>query len=337
MTNPVLNAIRRNTNQGRKLNILTIPTHEGYQSNLSQTGHNFYMLSGPGLKTWDHHTRALPSNHYIHGESYETLVGTISYDLVLCQNKLDTYPLLRNIADTLQLPLIILDHTEPPSGLSKKDLEKTQKFKADAFVSITPHNLASWGLEKVGVVIPHGIDLNIFKGYNGDLPRAVNISNHFKERDHWLGYEIFREILRRGDIMADVIGENTPPEGLVECYLGSISDPKVMAGVAGTRRFYLNTTQLSPLPLSLLEAMAIGLPVVTTAKQHIPEVVRNGVEGFISNDVDELVAGALKLLAHRELAHDMGCAATERIASKFSMTNFVRNWNQLFDKVYYGS
>ena len=43
------NATRK---QGESINILSFPTHERYQSNLSKSGHNFYLWQGDGIKPW---------------------------------------------------------------------------------------------------------------------------------------------------------------------------------------------------------------------------------------------------------------------------------------------
>lgn len=307
---------------------------------MAKTGHNFYMLSGPRLKTWDHHTRELPAGHYIHPESYETLSSNIAYDIVLCQNKLDNYSLLRNVADRLSLPLIVLDHTEPPVGLPSKVLNDLKTLRADAFVTITPHNRRSWGLDGVAEVIPHGIDLDVFTGYTGLRPEVVNVSNHFVDRDPWLGYRIFRNLIKQSGVPAYVIGEN--PAHANEFadtnikFLGSIKDPAKLAENLASYRLYLNTTQLSPLPMSLLEAMAVGLPVVTSAQQQIPEVVRDSVEGFISNEPEVLANGILQLINAPDLAREMGQNARARIAEKFSMGAFIKNWNEIFHRTYYG-
>ena len=51
---------------------------------------------------------------------------------------------------------------------------------------------------------------------------------------------------------------------------------------------YLNTTTLSPIPMSLLEAMSCGCAIVSTSTCMIPEVIDNGKNGYISNDEEEL-------------------------------------------------
>ena len=62
----------------------------------------------------------------------------------------------------------------------------------------------------------------------------------------------------------------------------------------------------------------------------IPDIIENGKNGYISNDPKELRSFVDKLLADKELAIEMGKNARQTIINKFSLPNFVNNWNQIF-------
>jgi len=74
------------------------------------------------------------------------------------------------------------------------------------------------------------------------------------------------------------------------------------------------------LPLSLLEAMAAGVPVVTTPVGGIPEVVVDGVTGFLAapGDVGTLELRLRKLLLDRSLAAAIGAAGRETVRLRFA-------------------
>ncbi len=74
------------------------------------------------------------------------------------------------------------------------------------------------------------------------------------------------------------------------------------------------------LPMSVLEAMAAGLPVLATAVGGIPEAVADGVEGFLvpPGDVDALAARLAQLLDDQALARRMGEAGRRKVESTFS-------------------
>ena len=54
-----------NTKKKDKYNILTFSTHEGYQTLLDKTGHNFLLFEENGLKEWNTEFRPVPKNHTI--------------------------------------------------------------------------------------------------------------------------------------------------------------------------------------------------------------------------------------------------------------------------------
>lgn len=72
--------------------------------------------------------------------------------------------------------------------------------------------------------------------------------------------------------------------------------------------------------MSLLEAMANGIPVISTRVGGIPETVADGTDGFLINpgDVDALVDRLDRLLSDREAATTMGRSAREKILGRFS-------------------
>ena len=63
-------------------------------------------------------------------------------------------------------------------------------------------------------------------------------------------------------------------------------------------------------PLSVIEAMAAGVPVVATSVGGVAEIVEDGVTGIATTPgrVDELAAGLARLLADEPAAASMGAA-----------------------------
>ena len=79
-------------------------------------------------------------------------------------------------------------------------------------------------------------------------------------------------------------------------------------------------------PTMNLEAMACGVPVVTTCFGGASEAVVDGQTGFVVNpfDIEALATAIERLLTDDSLAARMGAAGLERVQQCFSIEEFVR-------------
>src|SRR4030095_7593608 len=75
------------------------------------------------------------------------------------------------------------------------------------------------------------------------------------------------------------------------------------------------------LPTVVMEAMAAGLPVISTALGGVPEMVREGVTGLLVRDHQPVaLADALaQVLFDRQLARALGEAGRQRAAELFAI------------------
>jgi glycosyltransferase involved in cell wall biosynthesis len=92
---------------------------------------------------------------------------------------------------------------------------------------------------------------------------------------------------------------------------------------------FFNPSYASPNPRARTEAMLMGLAVVTTNSHGEDEYIENGVNGFCSNDFEELVSFLLHLQAHREEVRMMGMAGRATAQERFGISGFVEQWNVL--------
>jgi glycosyltransferase involved in cell wall biosynthesis len=74
-------------------------------------------------------------------------------------------------------------------------------------------------------------------------------------------------------------------------------------------------------PISILEAMAAGLPVVASDVGGVGELVADGSTGLLApaGDAGALAAAVQRLLDDRELRHRMGEAGRRRAAERFDI------------------
>ncbi len=84
-------------------------------------------------------------------------------------------------------------------------------------------------------------------------------------------------------------------------------------------------SHLEGLGTSVLDALALGLPVVATTAGGIPEMIEDGVHGRLvpPRDPDALAAAILELLAQPERARALGQAGRARVLAEFTAERMV--------------
>ncbi len=91
-------------------------------------------------------------------------------------------------------------------------------------------------------------------------------------------------------------------------WVGSVPSTRVIELLGQCTAAVVPSTWFENAPLSILEPMAAGTPVVASAIGGIPELVRHGVDGLLvrPDSVDSLATAMNALAEHPENAHRMG-------------------------------
>ena len=97
---------------------------------------------------------------------------------------------------------------------------------------------------------------------------------------------------------------------------------------------FLNASRIDNQPLSILEAFACGLPVVTTDAGGIPDIVTDQNTGFLVpvDDCEALAERATKLLADRNIATTMVQNARKEV-NKYTWEVVCDQWLRLYREV----
>jgi len=173
-------------------------------------------------------------------------------------------------------------------------------------------------------VVYNAVDLERFarRPLPGPPPTVAVVANLKSHK----GHERFLRAFARArsevpEARAVLIGDGerrTGLEGLVAslglgdavAFAGQVEDPRPFVERA---HLVALTSDHEGFPNSLLEAMALGRPVVATRVGGIPELVRDGEEGFLTGPAPGDVAPAIvRLLRDRALGERMGSAARAR-------------------------
>ena len=91
-------------------------------------------------------------------------------------------------------------------------------------------------------------------------------------------------------------------------------------------------SELESFGLVALEAMACEVPVIATRVGGIPEVVRDGIDGFLYEvgDIRSMADGCLSILKNTDLREHMGKAAREHANREFCASKIVLEYEDLY-------
>ncbi|BAH54047.1 glycosyltransferase [Rhodococcus opacus] len=107
-------------------------------------------------------------------------------------------------------------------------------------------------------------------------------------------------------------------------FAGSRSDGAVL--LRSMDVFVLSSSTIECFPMALLEAMAAGRPAVCTAVGGVPEMIADGVTGFLvpPNRPRQLADALLRVLSEPSMRRGMGRAARARVESEFAIAASIR-------------
>lgn len=230
-------------------------------------------------------------------------------------------------------------------------------MKSDAVTAVS-ESLRRTTVEQLGVrneihVIPNFIDPARFEAVRR-LPGArrwakpgerllVHISNFRPVKRVLDVIAVFERVQKKVPARLLMVGDG-PDRGKVEQYcrehhicgaitfIGSL--PLVEEVLVGADLFILPSESES-FGLAALEAMACEVPVISSDAGGLPEVVDDGVTGFLRpvGDVEGMTAAALRLLGDEDLRRQFGEAARRQAVERFSQDAVVGRYRSLYERV----
>jgi glycosyltransferase involved in cell wall biosynthesis len=174
---------------------------------------------------------------------------------------------------------------------------------------------------------------------NNLIVGTVAVFRRQKRLQDWL--EVASRVAQQQKNATFLLVGHGPEEPLLQAKIKelNLSDRIVMPGfrpdgrrVMALMDIFLMTSEFEGLPMALLEAMALHKPVVATAVGGIPEVVKNGDEGFLTlvGAVDELASCTTKLLHDPQLRRRMGERGAAKVEEKFHIKHRVKFIEDLY-------
>jgi glycosyltransferase involved in cell wall biosynthesis len=253
---------------------------------------------------------------------------------------------------------------EPPwRQILFRNLERIASHWCDKMIFIS-QPLVDWALkEKIG---SPGKMVRIYSGIEPDRFHPVSEEEKKRLREKWglreqdavigivsklwegKGHELLLRAFKRikkekGEARLVIVGEGYLMESLkgLSARLG-FSDAVIFTGFLEDVPQIIATFDVAVLPSYfegmgrvLLEAMAMEKPVVGTAVGGIPDLIEQGLNGYLVSpgNEKELAYAVLKILNDKGLAAKMGDAGRKKMTDRFSADTMVRSIEKVYSEL----
>lgn len=222
------------------------------------------------------------------------------------------------------VPAIYLEHNAPQGRIN--EMRHPAADRPDlTVVHVTHFNDLFWECGQTPTrVIEHGI-VDPGARYSGELPRAAVVVNEPVRRRRVTGTDLLPRF--EAAVPVDLFGMQVTSLGGFE----NLPQWRMHQEIA-RRRVYVHPMRWTSLGLSLLEAMQLGMPVVSLATTEAVEAVPPEA-GVISTQVDVLVEAVRRLVCAPEEAHRMGARAREYALARYGLERFLNDWDRVLGEV----
>ena len=195
-------------------------------------------------------------------------------------------------------------------------------------------------------IVKNGVDIDRFmpskRKHSSENIHIISVGTLYWIKNQAMTIKAVCDLHRRGrNVTLEFIGDGNDREKLQQ--LISANKAENYITLCGKREnveeylqeadIYVSASKTEGLPLSILEAMACGLPVVATAVGGTVDIVCDSVNGYIvpNEDVKKMEKALDDLILSKEKRDAFG-VASRRIAEEWSLDSCVRGYENLYER-----
>jgi len=255
-----------------------------------------------------------------------------------------------------------------PKGENKKHnlLRRLMVFFIHSYIAVSD-DLTQWLINYVGLskkkvkLIYNGIDTEKFAqkqelsrdilpfGKNTYLFGAISRLTPIKDHQNLihafaiLNNKLYQKSNRTDDIKLVIVGDGplaTELRALVEeldlkDHVYFTGEQSEIEKILPELNVYVMSSIAEGIPLAILEAMSVGLPIVSTEVGGIPELLENNKQGLLvpAQDSEALANAMLWMLEHDVESLEQGKRNRDIVDSKFSLSAMVDSYLQEYKKL----
>jgi len=174
-----------------------------------------------------------------------------------------------------------------------------------------------------------------YKGWNGKNKQVITVAQAMKKRDDALKFHIFEKATR--GFPRKLYGHGNNDVG--ELWGGSLSYEELKKVYRDSRVFFYTCTFPAPYTMGFMEAWMTGTPIVAIGESlagfniEVPQLIENGVSGFMSDNLLELRKYISTLLEDHELAKRISAEGRKRAIELFGKDKIKKQWRNFFESL----
>ncbi len=178
-----------------------------------------------------------------------------------------------------------------------------------------------------------------YKDWNGNVERIINFTQSMKQRDFACNYTLFELATR--PFPRHLFGPGNEGE---DWTTGTISYEQQKKEYRDNRCYFYTGTHPASYTLNFMESMLTGIPMVCIGPKYgnaayfpghylyeIPDIIKNGENGFMSDSIDELQDYIYSLLSDKDLATSISVKGRQTAIDLFGKEKIKEQWKEYLE------